>query len=185
MRISYIFLAIGLLVLAACGGEDKPQDTATNDAPETTTRTEAETPDSTRTNPPAPIETASTEDADRFIPGVIKGLSVEACAAMGGIEGRSEFRGKTTHYCQMNGYGTSYQCGDDLIITIGGKPGDFRMHVSGEDAFYPITLQREGSEASWAGAHGALSFQIEGNAETGHAFKRNDTQTACQLYVHD
>ena len=86
---------------------------------------------------------------------------------------------------KMLGYPTSYQCGDDLIITIGGAPTDFRMHISGEDAFYPIKLERIETEAKWTGAHGTLITQIEGNMETGYTFIRNGTEVVCQFYNHN
>ncbi len=183
MRISYLVMASSLIALAACGGE--PAETSAPEVAPTAPASETETPIPAEISTPIETEIATPDEADYFVPGGIYALNEGACAAMGGEDGQVEFQGKTTSYCKMLGYPASYQCGDDLIITIGGAPTDFRMHISGEDAFYPIKLERIETEAKWTGAHGTLITQIEGNMETGYTFIRNGTEVVCQFYNHN
>ena len=126
-----------------------------------------------------------TKQTTVFIPGAIYGLEDAACTIMGGEQVSPTLHSRTTAtYCKMEGYPTAYQCAEGLIISIGGAPGRFRMHISGEDAFHPITLERDGDEqVHWTGAQGTLTSQIQ-NQFGGHVFRRNTIEVACQPYQY-
>ena len=170
MRISFFLALWGFGFLAACG-RGEPDTKPSIEASKIT----SSEPAAEAVKPPAAPETT------RFIPGAIYGLSDAACTAIGGIEGRTEYKGKMLPpYCRMEGFPEAYQCGDDLFITRGGGPGKFRMHISGTDTFYPITMSHTDGIARWGGDHGTLSISDD---QSDISFTAEGVTTACKRYV--